>query len=125
MGEVEAMYKIFSNLRLKDSNVATQFVPTSRKENRSKMLQKIDENENDFGKERKKIDGRDGWYVEKYDLVDKYTRRDKTCKDIDELSYSQFWKMCIPARKEPKIKINHNMCLKIQGLKIQRLKPLT
>ena len=108
MGEVEAMYKIFPNLRLKDSNVTTQFVPTSRKENRSKMLQKIDENENDFGKEKKKIDGREGWYVEKYDLVDKYTRRDETCKDLDELSFSQFWKMCIPTRKEPKKKNETN-----------------
>ena len=89
MGEVEAMYKIFPSLHLKDSNVATQFVPTSRKEQRSKMMQKVDEKEDCFGQEKKKIEGRDGWYIEKYDLVNKYTRRDKLCTAIDRLVFFQ------------------------------------
>ena len=104
MGEVEALYKIFPSLHLKDSNVTTQFVPTSRKENRSKMLKKIGENEDYFGREKKRIDGRDGWFVEKYDVIDKYTRRDKTENDADEISVSQYLKMYVPTGKKPKKK---------------------
>ena len=45
MGECEALYKILPSLHLKDSNVTTIFVPTSRKEKRSKFLMKVEEND--------------------------------------------------------------------------------
>ena len=110
MGEAEALYKILPNLRLKDSNVTTKFVPTNRKDDRSKFLMKVDEKDPCNGKIKKKIENREGWFVEKYDLVDKYTRRDKTCRDIDTLTTSQFWKMYDPVwkKKEKKIKSNKN-----------------
>ena len=82
MGECEAYYKIMPDFKLNDSNVTTVFVPTSRKESRSKFMIRIEENEDYNGREKKKIEGRDGWYVEKYDLIDKYLRLDKTCKEI-------------------------------------------
>ena len=37
MGEVEALYKIFPDFHLKDSNVTTVFVPVSKKKDRSKF----------------------------------------------------------------------------------------
>ena len=104
MGEAEALYKILPNLRLKDSNVTTKFVPTNRKQNRSKFLMKVDEKDPCNGQIKKKIENREGWFVEKYDLVDKYTRRDKKCRDIDTLSTSQFWKMYDPVWKKRKKK---------------------
>ena len=91
--QVEALYKILPNLHLKDSNVTSVFIPTSRKENRSKLLKKVGDNEEYFGREKKKIEGRDGWFVEKYDLIDKYVRRDRTFKEVDDVSVSQFLKM--------------------------------
>ena len=102
MGESEALYKILPSLHLKDSNVTTIFVPTNRKENRSKFLMKVEEKDHCNGKIKKKIENRDGWYVEKYDIVDKYVRRDKKCKDVDDLSPSQFWKMYGTAWKRKK-----------------------
>ena len=102
MGESEALYKILPSLHLKDSNVTTIFVPTNRKENRSKFLMKVEEKDHCNGKIKKKIENRDGWFVEKYDIVDKYVRRDKKCKDVDDLSPSQFWKMYGTAWKRKK-----------------------
>ena len=43
MGECEAFYKILPDFHLKDSNVATVFFPTSRKELRSKFMMKVED----------------------------------------------------------------------------------
>ena len=102
MGEAEALYKILPNLRLKDSNVTTKFVPTNRKEQRSKFLMRVDEKDPCYGKIKKRIENREGWFVEKYDLVDKYVRRDKKCKEIDGLRPGQYWKMYEPTWKKKK-----------------------
>ena len=57
MGETEALYKIFPDFHLKDSNVTAVFVPVSRKENRSKYLLKIDEDINYNNQEKIRIAG--------------------------------------------------------------------
>ena len=93
MGECEAYYKIMPDLHLKDSNVATVFAPTSKKELRSKFMIRVDEDEEYNGREKKKILDKDGWFVEKYDVIDKYIRRDKNCKGIDDLCPAQYLKM--------------------------------
>jgi hypothetical protein len=90
MGETEAFFKIFPDFHLKDSNVTTVFVPVGKKENRSKYLMKIEDGKEFGGKEKLKIEGRDGYYVEKYDLISKYER----CREqIEDLSFSHFAKM--------------------------------
>merc|ERR1711888_519313 len=93
MGECEAYYKIMPSFHLKDSNVATIMIPTGTKETRSKFMIKVDENFDYNGKEKKKIVGKEGWYVEKYDLVDKYIRRDKQCFEANEVCVVQFYRM--------------------------------
>ena len=93
MGECEAFYKIMPDMHLKDSNVVTVFAPTSRKEMRSKFMIRVDENENYNGREKKKILDKDGWFVEKYDVIDKYIRRDKRSKASDDLCPAQYLKM--------------------------------
>ena len=93
MGECEAYFKIMPDLHLKDSNVSTVFVPTSRKSLRSKFMIRVEENDDYGGREKKKIENRKGWYVEKYDVIDKYVRRDKTQKASDSLCPAQFFKM--------------------------------
>ena len=105
MGEVEALYKIFPDFHLKDSNVTTVFVPVSKKADRSKFLMKIDQDINYNGKEKFKVEGREGFFVEKYDILSKYER----CKEyLDETSFSQFAKMFIPAWKKRKESENEN-----------------
>ena len=105
MGETEAFYKIFPDFHLKDSNVTTVFVPVSKKENRSKFLLKVDENMNYNGQEKFQIEGRDGYFVEKYDIVSKYERCEN--KPLG-LVYSHFAKMYTPAWSEGKPKKDHD-----------------
>ena len=93
MGECEAYYKILPDFKLNDSNVTVVFVPTNRKEMRSKFMIKVEENEDYNGREKKQIQGREGWFVEKYDLIDKYVRLDSTCEARTELVTAQFLKM--------------------------------
>ena len=100
MGECEAYYKIMPDLHLKDSNVSTVFVPTSKKELRSKFMIRVDEKEEYNGREKKKILNKEGWYVEKYDIIDKYVRRDKTCQASDDLCPAQFLKMFLTSHKQ-------------------------
>ena len=45
MSEAEAYYKILPNLTLKYSNIDTIFIPSDRKELRSKFLQKVNEDD--------------------------------------------------------------------------------
>ena len=94
MGETEALYKIFPDFHLKDSNVTTINVNVNKKENRSKFLVKVDEKMNYNCQEKIKISGRDGLYVEKYDTVSKFERKEDGNED---LSYSQFAKMYGPS----------------------------
>ena len=101
MGETEAFYKIFPDFHLKDSNVTTVFVPVSKKENRSKFLLKIDEEMNYNDQEKFQIQGRDGYFVEKYDIVSKFERCEKKPEGI---SYSHFAKMYSPSWGDKKSK---------------------
>ena len=96
MGEAEALYKIFPDFHLKDSNVTTVFVPVSKKENRSKFLLKVDEDMSYNNQEKLQIDGRDGYYVEKYDIVSKFERKEE---GLEQFSFSHFSKMYTPSWK--------------------------
>ena len=60
---------------------------------------RVDDDQDYNGRERKQILGREGWYVEKYDQIDKFTRLDKTCKAVDLLCVGQFLKMFEAAHK--------------------------
>ena len=99
MGESEAFFKILPDFHLKNSNVTTVFVPVCRRENRSKYLVKIDEKENYNGAEILKVDGRDGSYVEKYDIVSKFERLRFSSLGESDLTFSQYAKMYTPAWK--------------------------
>ena len=64
MGECEAFYKILPHFHLKDSNVTTIMIPTGTKEMRSKFMIKVDDDFDYNGREKKKIAGKGGWFVE-------------------------------------------------------------
>ena len=97
MGQCEALYKVIPSMHFKDSNISVEFVPTSRPEERSKFLVKVEENTRYNGQEGQKIDGRDGFFVEKYSIIDKYRRREiENNKAIEEISAAQFFKCYTP-----------------------------
>ena len=72
MSEAEAYYKIFPNLILKYSNIDTIFIPTDKKELRSKFLMKLPDvdGQDKVGLEVK--GGREGRFLEKQDIIDKF-----------------------------------------------------
>ena len=94
MGEAEAYYKILPNLTLKYSNVDTVFVPTDKKELRSRFLMKIDDTHENFLLGTTVKGGREGRFLEKRDIIDKYCRRDLDLNEhLKNLCLSQFAKM--------------------------------
>ena len=76
MSEAEAYYKIFPNLTLKYSNMDTIFIPSDKKQLRSKFLQKVDKLDNQASKGIEVKGGREGLFLEKPDIVDKFCRRE-------------------------------------------------
>ena len=98
MGEVEAYYKILPNLNLKYSSVDTIFIPADKKELRSKFLKKLNKGDEHYAKGSKVEGGRDGLFIEKPDIIDKYCRREikDTDPELEELSPIQFGKMYDP-----------------------------
>ena len=103
MGQAEAYYKIIPSLRMKYSTVRTVFIPTDKKELRSRFLVKVGEKEETHDKVAFPVTGRDGLYIEKTDLIDKYIRRPgpknkyveyrENDPDTDDLCVAQFGKM--------------------------------
>ena len=70
-GEAEAIYKLLASMPLSYSSVATVFVPTQPKGMRRQFLQRQDpDSGTGFA-----IDGREGKWTEKPDLISKYERR--------------------------------------------------
>ena len=98
MSEAEAYYKILPHLKLKYSNVATIFIPTDKKELRSKFLMKLDEGDANYAKGSEIMGGKGGIYLEKQDIVDKFCRREITEKneELGHLRMIHFAKMYEP-----------------------------
>ena len=107
MGEAEAYYKILPNLTLKYSSIDTIFIPTDKKELRSKFLTKLNEGDANYKLGTEVKGGRDGKFLEKPDIIDKYCRREILKKDpeLNELTPIQFAKMFDPFQgRKPKDK---------------------
>ena len=98
MGLSEAFMKIFPDIKLKDSNISSVFVPLGKKEDISRYLLRADPELDYYDKELFEIDGREGLYYEKPNWVDKYLRRDMS--DWDELCLPQYIKMFDPTNKK-------------------------
>ena len=98
MGEAEAYYKILPNLTLKYSSVDTFFIPTDKKALRSKFLMKLAESDENLPNDAKVRGGKEGLFLEKPDIIDKFCRREITYKneELGELSAIQFGKLYQP-----------------------------
>ena len=97
MGIAEAYYKIFPQLSLKYSNIATVFVPADKRENRSRFLMKLNEDDPNYSKGALVQGGREGMFLEKADIVDRYCRRNlEKHPELEYLTLSQFAMMYEP-----------------------------
>ena len=100
MGLSEALMKIFVDMRLKDSNIGSEFVPLGKKEDISRYLMRADKEFDYMDKDLIEIEGKEGLYYEKPNWIDKYLRRD-LC-EWSELCYPQYIKMFDPCRSNGK-----------------------
>ena len=120
MGEAEAIYRLLPSFHFKDSNLVAKFLSTGFKENRSRFLQKIHEDNKfvAYGREKIAVSGKEGMYVEKPSIIDKYERRpviDSNGKEdpLRQLCLAQFVKEYEPAnkpesKKKPKVLHSEN-----------------
>ena len=76
IGESEAFFKILPHLHLKWSNIDTVFVMTGFKCNRSRFLKEITRKEAEGFDQIIKLPEKDGFFIEKPDLIDKFERID-------------------------------------------------
>merc|ERR1712218_350656 len=79
VGMSEAIYKLFANMHMVYSSIATQFVPTVPSGQRRNFLQRQDP-EGDVGF---KIADKNGLFLEKPDLISKYERRKLVMSEED------------------------------------------
>ena len=101
MGEAEAYYKILPNLTLKYSSMDTVFIPADKKELRSKFLMKLDESDANYAKGALVKGGKEGKFIEKPDIIDKYCRRlISETSGLEHLKPIQFGKMYEPFRRK-------------------------
>ena len=91
MGEAEAVYKLFPDLEFKNSDISTVFVSTNPKKERSKFLIKVDDKPEYSAFSTVEIDGREGKFIEKYDIISKYERIKN--KEMKKIRVSQFANM--------------------------------
>ena len=87
---------------MKCSNTNCRFVPTGFKENRSVFWQKVDDSQISITPGAVEVDGKEGFYVEKPSLLDKYLRR--CCAGnphLKQLTYLQFAQRYISCKKIP------------------------
>ena len=98
MGLSEAYMKIFPDMNLKDSNIASEFIHLGRKEDMSRYLCRADPEQNymDYV-ELFEVKEREGLYWEKPNWIDKYLRRDLS--EWEELSLPQYVKMFSPTNQ--------------------------
>ena len=99
MGEAEALYKLFPNLKMKDSNVTCVFLQTGKKNERSKFLTSMDRECNWHDKVGVQVEGREGLMVEKPDIIDKYCRKHRS---VGKITPSQFAKIYEATSRVPK-----------------------
>ena len=93
IGECEAYFRLLPHLQMKHSNVKSIFVPTGFKENRSKFLKQITEEEAKKLSNVVKIEGDNRILIEKPSLIDKYLKMDRNINPmLNQLTYLQFCK---------------------------------
>ena len=103
IGECEAFFRILPHLQLKYSNIEAVFVASGFKQNRSKFLMFITENEAKKYPNIVKIYRKNGVLIEKPSLFEKYEKMDTQINlPLMSLTYLQFSKRFTASNIEPK-----------------------
>ena len=90
IGEAEAFYKLIPNLKLKDSNVTTQWLSIGDPNEVTKRLKQATEEDIKSGLQLITLKDREGFFYLTPDMMSKYTRRDPI---IEKVVASHFAKM--------------------------------
>ena len=90
IGEAEAFYKLIPNLRLKDSNVTTQWLSIGDPNEVTKRLRQATEEDIKSGMPLVTLKDKEGYYYLTPDMMSKYLRRDE---NIEKVVASQYAKM--------------------------------
>ena len=90
IGEAEALYRLMPKLKLKDSNVACEFVSTGLKEERASRFRKATQKQIDAGVPCVELVGHEGLWYEVADYWSKYLRRPDILK---QMCFAQFARM--------------------------------
>ena len=92
------MYKLFPSLLLTNSNIAVTFMPTGFKENMSRMLRELPENEQHANNESIQLEGK--LYVVKENIYEQYLNRDEQVACITYTQFVQRYEKCpVPKNK--------------------------
>ena len=105
MGQFEAFMKIFPNMHMKDSNIKVEYIPLGKPEDISRYLVRANEDFVYPNKELFNVEGREGLYYVKPNIIEKYVRRGDNLKDI---CLAQFAKMYDSARSVKKSTENND-----------------
>ena len=90
MGIFEAFMKIFPSMKMKSSNIPVEFVPLGKPDDISRFLVRANEEFSYPNKDLFEVEGREGLYYEKPNVIEKYLRR---TEDLQEICLAQFVKM--------------------------------
>ena len=93
-------------IKLKDSNISSVFVPLGKRDEVSRYLMRSVEEHNYDGIALFQVEGREGLYYEKPNWLDKYLRRDRT--EWDELCFPHYVKMFDPIHKKEDVDDDEN-----------------
>ena len=103
MGESEVYYRILSSLHLTESNLRVEFLHTGFPENRCKFLKSVPEDEVQYydRNELTTVEGREGYFLAKPSVIEKYMRRPAA---LEKMCLMQFVKVYdgMPASAVPK-----------------------
>merc|ERR1711954_450922 len=100
IGEAEAFYKLIPNLKLKDSNVTTQWLSIGDPNEVTKRLKQATEEDIKSGLPLITLKDREGYYYLTPDMMSKYLRRDENIEKVVASQYAKMFQGGIKAAKK-------------------------
>ena len=91
IGESEAYYKLIPHLKLKDSNVTTQWLSIGSRDEVTKRMKMASKDDIESGMPLIEIEGQDGLYYEQPDMLSKYLRRDEEVEQVCPVQYAKMF----------------------------------
>ena len=107
IGEAEAFYKLIPNLKLKDSNVTTQWLSIGDPNEVTKRLKQATEDDIKSGLPLITLKDKEGYYYLTPDMMSKYLRRDTNIKKVVSSQYTKMFQGGIQAAKKNDESNNH------------------